>query len=280
MLNPFGLQNPYAGADPNSVPAQMGAVAPVTPETSAEQQFAAPLPIAFAATEADVQRAQDAETNPNPGPNPDPTGAPAPGQVAPGGFLSGVPGARTAANPSGAQAGAQVPPGDPSIWESPENPYRRNQPNQLEQINATLANLGNDAESALGQLIAGGMDPRAARATVEQAATQTRLMLENQRLQVAAAPAVRRHVAADIAQKFSIPGVTISADDLIREPSPDAMIARARTTVELRRASQSQQRVAQRVDVVESSSGITPGMRTVARAATPFELIRSGLRRR
>jgi hypothetical protein len=87
------------------------------------------------------------------------------------------------------------------------------------------------------------------------------------------------HVASDIAAKHSVPGIKLTAQDLMGEGSPEAMVARARALVEGRRADNTQRRVAQRTDVAETSSGVTSGMRTVAQNMNSFELIRSGLRR-
>lgn len=261
LNNPFGLQNPYPGGAPPEAPQlapvqapqapaqdpgqQSGATHPMSPE----QVFAAPTPISFAATEQDVMRAKEAAENPAQAQAQTQT------QQEPGSFLGAAP----------APVPAPAPVADATQA-------------QLAQVNYHLANLENDAAAAYNQLVMNGMAPELARQNVSNAAAQAKLVLENERLRIAAAPAVRVHVASDIATKHSVPGIKLTAQDLMGEGSPEAMTARARALVESRRATSTQQRVAQRTDVAETSSGVTSGMRTVAQNMNPFELIRSGLR--
>src|SRR4051812_18146716 len=98
MLNPFGLQNPYTNTTPDQVQQDPGPQSgAVNPALSAEQAFSAPLPIAYAATEEDVQRAQEAEAN--------------------GGTVEMAPPASFLSPTTPAVQGNPANPADPNIWE-------------------------------------------------------------------------------------------------------------------------------------------------------------------
>lgn len=154
-------------------------------------------------------------------------------------------------------------------------------PDPVAQIRSQLASLNTEAELAYAQLVAAGMDPAQAQQTVTVSARAANAQLNQQLTEAVAAPAVTAHVAADIAKRFSLPGLPLSASDLAGEATPSAMMARARALQEGRRDGRVATRASTRVDTAELSSGTngtnSPG---TTRQLSPFETIKSGLRRR
>lgn len=254
---------------------QMGLVNPV--QSGAVLDSAAPpadvleAP-AFAADEDAVSRIREAEAE-----GQAPQAAPAP--ASPASFLS--PGTPQVQGQPGTPA-TPIDASDPAIWENPNNPYKRAveqaRPNRVAQLRNDLQQVPQYTQAAHAQLVAAGYDPEHASQLVSLAARTAQAELTEQINAEISAPAARQMVAEDIAKRVSIPGVSIDPKELLGERSPDAMVARARTLVEVRRTQGATTRAAARVDTVETSSGLTGGTARSGGTLSPFETIKSGLR--
>lgn len=260
MLSPeqMGLQNPYTDGSQPIAPQPSGAV-----DTDAALPADVMEMPAFAATEI-----------------PDFDGPPAPTPNIPGGWLSAprTPNTTTPGQPN-------TTGGQDNIWESDANPYKaqaqaaqRAQPNRLQELQQTKAQLPAFAAQAKADLVAQGYHPDHADQLVGLATRAATSDIDRQITETVSAPAARTLVADHIAQRFSVGGVKLTGADLAQEGSPQAMEARARALVESRRTTNTQSRAAARTDVVEASSGVASGAANAQVTMTPFEMIRSGIR--
>lgn len=134
-------------------------------------------------------------------------------------------------HPEGAEPASPAPAGGVD-WESPENPYKQRVEagtNPVAQGQAFLrqeqAAIEARAQSAHAELVAKGVQDSVARVVVQSAAQAALAEARNQAEHIALGPQVRRHVAEDIARKFSTEGAKIDPTELMTYDGPEAMTA-------------------------------------------------------
>lgn len=167
--------------------------------------------------------------------------------------------------------GTQEPTGPD--WDSPDNPYRSDaleyrgkmgsaDPDPRTTHQQRVAEVERVAAQEYQRLL--DNDVKAGHITAEHAqimvnlAKQAALEKLGRDLDRALLlPAARRETAERIAKQYSTKAVTLSADDLAKEPTVEAMQARAKAMVETRRNEKFSERKASGKDRAEGGAGMT-----------------------
>jgi hypothetical protein len=181
-------------------------------------------------------------------------------------------------------------------WESDENPYRQ-QVNELQtQIQETGYRANPQADLAtqevqiqqqgqaiLGQFMAGPvarkeMSPEMAQIMVNLATQNALLDARHTAERQVLMPAAKREVAQRIAKEFSTKKTPVPVDDLMSEPTVEAMRTRAKMTVAQHRDGTFQARKNGNVDRAESSGGRRQVDETALNSMSPQQKIQYGLK--
>jgi hypothetical protein len=162
-------------------------------------------------------------------------------------------------------------------WESDDNPYkqavaaaaenRQQGPSLNEQVAAVRAKGAELLPGVQAQLVAMGVDEKAAPALAQDyvnsqmSAVIAELNRQNDRQVIFRTGAVQRAAAEKIAKSVSTKEVQVKPEEIVGEPTVDAMQARARTLIETRRAVKFEGRKAAGADRAEggaSAGAISP----------------------
>lgn len=174
--------------------------------------------------------------------------------------------------PQVAEPAPQQPEQSNPDWESEDNPYKQavalvqqgpRGPSLNEQVSAVRAKGAELLPAVTAQFVATGMEEKAAHAFAQDyvngqmAAVISELNRQNDRQVIFQTGAVQEAAAKKIAREVSTKEVKVTPEELVKEPTVEAMQARARVLIETRRTANFAARKASGADRVEG--GAAPG---------------------
>jgi hypothetical protein len=137
-------------------------------------------------------------------------------------------------------------------WDDPSNPYRPDPSAQATQLyQSRVAALDAERPAAVALLMAQNYPQNVAEAMVASLHAAAVANVKTEADRIAMLPYAKQASAEDIAKKLSTSAVTIDPKELLTEPTPEAMQAKARTIVNERRDRVVNQRAANGADRVE-----------------------------